>query len=175
MEIIFHKYYHRLCHFAWLMLKNDSLVQDIVQDAFISLWKNFDGLAEDEIVYKNFLYSTVKNACLNSLRHDKVVEKYHAFSQDNPFFSQSDGQYIVQNIVKAEIMVEVMRLIENLPAGCQNVFRMSYLEGLSNPKIAENLNISINTVKTQKQRGLKYLRANLNSEYFQVLLKVFGG
>lgn len=171
MEVLFHKYYHRLCHFAWLMVKDNNLVQDIVQDAFVSLWNNLDNIPEEEILYKNFLYTSIKNACLNILRHDKVIEKYTAHQTFNSY--ENDGQYILHNIMKAEIMVEIMRLVENLPQGCQNIFRMSYLEGMSNQKIAKELQLSVNTVKTQKQRGLKYLRKNISSEYLPLLLKIF--
>jgi RNA polymerase sigma-70 factor (ECF subfamily) len=47
---------------------------------------------------------------------------------------------------------------------------MGYLEGMKNHEIAKELGISVNTVKTQKQRALQLLRLKLKPEFFIFLL-----
>lgn len=166
MEILFQKYYHRLCHFAWQMIHDEQIAEDIVHDAFLTFWDNIDGIAQYEVVQKNFLYTTVKHACLNLIRHEKVVDRYQSFASN----IQQDEVNILNKIIKSEVMEEIHRIISSMPTGCQRVFRMGYLEGLSNLEIAKELAISPNTVRTQKQRGLKILRENLNPEFYLILM-----
>ena len=72
-------------------------------------------------------------------------------------------------VLKAEVWGEVYRAIASLPEGCRNVFKLSYLEGLKNQEIADELKISINTVKTQKARALELLKLRLKPEAFLLL------
>lgn len=169
MEVIFHTYYQRLCHFAWQIVKDEDVVQDLVQEAFIAFWKNRSNLADDELVYKSYLYSTVKNLCLNRLRHVKVVDRYQHIQQEKPQELLNQEMVIIRKLIRAEIMEDVMRIIKSMPAGCQNVFRLSYLEGLNNEEVAKALSITVNTVKTHKRRGLRLIRAKINPEFYSIL------
>ena len=77
---------------------------------------------------------------------------------------------VSEKIIRAEVVNELFKAIELLPAACREIFRLGYIEGLSNPKIAEVLDVSVNTVKTQKQRGIKILRNVLRPEAIFLLL-----
>lgn len=162
LEDIFRQYYHRLCHFAWQMIQDRDAVQDIVQDAFMAFWNNQDSITDDEIARKNFLYTTVRFACLNYIRHGKVVDKFHAFQGTD----HSEDPQVIHQLIRSEVMDEIYRIVNTMPDRCQSVFRLGYLEGLSNEQISDELSISINTVKTQKQRGLKLIKAKLHPEFF---------
>jgi RNA polymerase sigma factor (sigma-70 family) len=81
---------------------------------------------------------------------------------------------ILQAIIRSEVLNEINLAIQKLPSSCQQIFRMGYLEGLTNPEIAETLSISINTVKTQKQRALKSIKTSLNPEIFSIFLSIYG-
>ncbi len=156
---LFDTYYARLCEFSFRMLKDGELAEDIVQEVFVTLCENPKLLPKDLNSTRSFLYSCVKNACLNSLRHQSIVDQ-HKSSID----PEEEEKSVVEHIIHAEILGEIHHAISSLPPGCAAVFRKGYLEGLSNTKIAEQLNISINTVKSQKQRGLLLLRKVISPE-----------
>lgn len=165
-EEIFALYYSRLCHFAFQLLTNKEEVEDIVQDAFVAFWNNRELVSENPIAIKNYLYTAVRNACYNLHRQAKVQERYLLI--ENP--ATVEESQVLNAMIRAEVMEEIYKAIDTLPEGCQRIFRLGYLEGISNPKIAEVLGISVNTVKTQKQRALKVLRANLKSDIFLAIL-----
>jgi RNA polymerase sigma factor (sigma-70 family) len=75
-------------------------------------------------------------------------------------------------IIRAEVIGEIQRSIEDLPEGCKVVIKLAFTEGLKNEEIAKALGISINTVKSQKQRALKLLRLNLDFKSFLILLAI---
>lgn len=165
-EQIFRSYYKKLCHFAWQLLDNKTLVEDIVQDAFIAYWNDKNFLVENETAIKNYLYSAVRHACYNAARHDKVIARYWQESA----FEECEDEQVLACMLRAEVLDEIQKAVQTLPKGCQQIFKLGYLEGLSNVKISELLGISINTVKTQKQRGLKALKGKLRPELLAFVL-----
>lgn len=154
---LFDMYYLRLCYFAHKMIDNREAAQDIAQDAFVAFWKKRSDF-DNELSAKNFLYLTVKNACLNIIRHQQV-EKRFVESQDA---SELEEEKISQNIIRAELAGEIHSAIAALPKGCGQVLTLAYFEGLKNEEIASQLGVSINTVKTQKARALQLLRLKLD-------------
>jgi len=165
MESVFHAYYPRLCHFASQFIADPEQHEDIVQDAFMAYWKNRKSIAEDANVIKSFLYATVRNICFNQLRKDKVITRFQLLNR----MDEIEDAEILNKIIRSEVMAEIYRVLKTLPPGIQEVFRLGYLEGLNNHQIAEELGVSVNTVKTQKQRGLKVLKGKLNPELFLLI------
>jgi RNA polymerase sigma-70 factor (family 1) len=164
-EELFRSHYAKLCFFALQFLGDDDEAKDIVQDVFINYWKKRESLAIDEHAVSSFLYSAVKNACLNKLRRLKLEQGYLNEQDADP----AEDAVALNLMIRSEVMAEINKIITTLPAGCQQVFRMGYLEGLKNPQIAAELGVSINTVKTQKKRGMQLLKLRLNPNYFSLL------
>ena len=135
-EKLFKKFYPRLCDFACYIVKDPDAAEDIVQDAFIVFLEQKENVSSHPNAIKSFLYSSIKHACLNKLRHHKVVDAYNK-EYPNEIF---DDPKILDGIVHAEVMAEIHRAINMLPADCAMVLRYGYLEGLQNRKIAEQLN-----------------------------------
>ncbi|EEI92686.1 RNA polymerase sigma-70 factor [Sphingobacterium spiritivorum ATCC 33300] len=168
-EYIFKKYYPRLCHFAWKLLGVKSQAEDVVQDAFCTYFDQQENVSGEENAVKNFLYTAVRFSCYNIHRREKIQERYWML---NPIKEEEESQ-VEHSLIFSEVIADVYRVVAEMPKSCQHVFRMGYLEGLSNLEIAEKLDISINTVKTQKQRGMKTLLAKLDPELLAVFVILF--
>lgn len=164
---LFKLYYPRLVHFSYQILHDQSQAEDLVQDTFVKLWNNCHLVSGDSIAIKNYLYTTTKNACLNILRHHKIAEN-HIQNQHNLLFEEA----VLHKIIRSEVLAEIHQAINSLPFSCRQIFRLCYVDGMKNSQVADLLGISINTVKTQKQRGLKVLRLQLRPELF-LLLTIF--
>ncbi|WP_186756220.1 RNA polymerase sigma-70 factor [Echinicola salinicaeni] len=166
VELLFRKYYPRLCAYAMNFLEDEGDAEDIVQDVFHVYMEKKSSISNQSHAIKSFLYTSVKNACLNNFRHQKVKDKHrHHYLMSHDGFTDSMG-----DIIHAEILGRLHEAINELPKGCGLVIRMGYLEGLKNPQIADILQVSVNTVKTQKQRGLMLLREKLGDTVLLVLL-----
>lgn len=165
-KALFSFFYPRLCHFAWQLLHDDELVQDVVQDAFLALWENLESLNAEPTAVKNYLYSTVRNACYNIKRHDKVVRRYQTM---NPF-DEIQEPSVDRQLIRSEVMGEVYKIMTEMPDSCRKIFRLGYLEGLSNVEVSKMLKISVSTVKTQKQRAIDLIKSKLNPEFFGLFL-----
>jgi len=163
---VFASSYGGLVYFAYKMIGDKQEAEDAVQNAFISYWNVKKNVGSAAHIIKSFLYTTVRNTCLDILKHQTVVRKFRDQLEADPV----DEKDIEQEIIRAEVLGEIFRAIELLPPGCRQVLEMSYLLGKKNQEIAEELQISINTVKTQKQRALQLLKMNLTSNTFPLLL-----
>ena len=166
LDQLFRDYYDRLVFFAWQMIKDKQQAEDIAQDAFIAYWQQRDQVANYSVAIKNFLYRCVKNASLDIVRHLQVVDKFQATLPD---IEQGEA-YIMEAIISSEIIAEVHAAIEALPEHLQTLSRLSFLEGKKNQEVADELDMSVNTVKKQKQRALELLRVSLNPEIIVLLI-----
>lgn len=165
IEYLFDLYYFRLCYYAYTLIKDTESAKDIVQDVFFKCLNSLSELP-NEAAAKNVLYLSVRNACFNYLRHQGVKEQYAASVMDEPEGIAEKG---LNEIVRAEVIAEIRTAIDTLPDGCQQVIKLSFLEGLKNEEIAAKMGISINTVKSQKQRALKLLRFKLDLKAYFLL------
>jgi len=161
-ETLFKAHYTRLCYFAFRFTGDKDQARDIAQEAFVIYLQQQQQVSAHPVAVKNFLYTTVRNACLNTLRHEKVVEKFAAAQVEEV----TDDTSVILAMIRSEVLGEIHRALQTLPEVCQRIIRMGYVDGLKNQKIAEQLGVSINTVKTHKKRGLQLLRLRLNPEIY---------
>lgn len=166
LEALHKLYFDRLQYYAYTMIRDDETARDLVQDAFIGFWAKKDELILHPAQIRNFLYVSVKNACLKLIRHEKVVNKYIERQDSNAV----DEDLADSKMIRSEVLMEIYSVIEALPPAMRRISKMAYLEGLKNNEIAEQLDISIETVKVQKKRALKQLRLKLNPESLLTLL-----
>ena len=165
-RFIFENYYRSAVLFAeGILVNQQSEVEDLVQDAFIKLWNQTDTFDTLPAI-KSFIYTTIKNACLDKLRRKQVAEKYEGHAARQQQLMEAE---FVEPLISAETTRLINAAIEALPEQGRNVFKMS-LGGLKNDEIAERLNISVNTVKTHKQRALASLRISLGDATLIMLL-----
>lgn len=167
-EKTFKQYYRTLCHYAWQYLGDVEASKDVVHDVFSTFHQKeaaIIGLKSENHI-KNYLYLSVKNNCIDLLRKKKSEINYWTKTT----FSEASDESIELKIIQSEVFVAVYKVIEELPESCREVFKKAYLEGLSNAEVAAELNLSINTIKTQKQRGLKYVKSKLSPDLMALLL-----
>ncbi len=168
--VIYNNYFLTLYNFVKKFVPERLDAEDITADIFINLWRmhtRFDSIVNIEA----FLYITARNACVDFLRHmqrqsEKQKKLLHVLMQE-----PEEG--ILQEDLKAEVLKSIDKEIEKLPPRCRNVFKMAYLECLSNSQIAEALRISNQSVRNYKYRAIKMLRITLLNK--NVLVSAFIG
>ncbi|WP_185716265.1 RNA polymerase sigma-70 factor [Larkinella knui] len=166
MEGLFKEFYDRLVYFSLQLVRDQAQAQDLVQDAFITYWQERESVLQNRIAIKNYLYTTVRNASLNVIRHGKVVNAY----VEQQGTAEPEELSIMDAIISSEVIAEIHIAIAALPENYRQISVMSYLEGKKNQEIADELGLSINTVKKQKHRALELLRLRLSPELFGLFL-----
>jgi RNA polymerase sigma-70 factor (ECF subfamily) len=133
------------------------MAEDITQESFVRLWQKHEAFSCQQSI-KAFLYIITRNACLNFIKHwqcQKKKQEMWAFTWDET------EDHILNKLTRTDAYGEVYSAINNLPTECRKIIILSYIEGFRNQEIAEQLHLSINTVKNQKSRGLYLLKKKL--------------
>jgi RNA polymerase sigma-70 factor (ECF subfamily) len=156
-------------------LKSESASEEIVQDIFLKLWTKRAELPNVQN-FNGFLFTMARNAILDKLRRlanektaQTILSKQQSFT-DNTDHRVLDNQY--QQILE--------QAIDQLSPQQKQVFRLAKVEGYSYKEIAEELGISVLTVKVHMNKALQslrdYLKGHMGSLIFiPLLLKIFQG
>ena len=131
--------------------------EEVVQDVFVKFWEKCDTLSEDSSI-KSYLYRSVHNSCLNTIKHEKVKDGYRQHMLQLMETSYQN-EFDVEDPDK--IRNRILEEIQSLPPRCSEIFQLSRYEGLKYQEIADHLGISVKTVEVQMGKALKVLRENL--------------
>lgn len=156
-EALFKQFYEPLCRYAYSILQNQEEVEDIVQETFCKLWDQRNKL-EIHTSIKSYLYRMVHNTCLNKIKKTQMQSGHHEQIACN---SVSSGNNVEYEIIHKELHRQIQDAIAALPERCRQVFMLSRIQQLSYMEIAQEMNISPNTVETQIVKALKTLRIQL--------------
>jgi RNA polymerase sigma-70 factor (ECF subfamily) len=162
-------YFARMQRFAKIYVMSDEEAENIVQDVFLMLWEKRKVL-NIQISLTAYLFSLVKNKCIDYLRHKIIDDEYkrelsfklNALEEINRAFATDE-----------DIEKFINDALQKLPARCREIFVKSRVEGKKYSEIAEELNISVNTVENQMVFALKKLRVELK-EYLPLLIFLIG-
>ncbi len=153
-QYIIRIYYPVLCRFAERLLSDQTEAEDVVTDVFVSIWQqNVDFPGTNQL--KKYLYTAVRNRCLNILRSKRREKKRH---EDFASIYLHADDAIDNEIIYTELLAEVRKEMDSLSPRMKEVFYLAYFRKMTNEEIAENLNLSNQTVRNQKASALSILR-----------------
>lgn len=177
---LYKEYYPSLCIYAKHFTRNKGIAEEVVQDVFISIWEQ-KGHLNIKSSFKSFLFVSVRNGCLNHLKHLQVIYKFNVYytqllkdAQELYNVSQEAGDSL---LVANELEEKIFKEIELLPEQCRRIFIMSRFDCLKHQEIAEKLGVTINTVHRQTSIALEKLRLALKNYLiiFLLIIRIFVG
>jgi RNA polymerase sigma-70 factor, ECF subfamily len=168
LQELFKTYYKGLCLFARQYIHDNEKVEDIVQDVFLNIWEKGE-LNASEAQVKSYLYTSVRNRCLNFIRdHKKFNDNIDTSFIENSIESNRIEYRELEQLIKAAIA--------SLPEKCREVFELSRFKEMKYQEIADALGISVKTVEAQMSKALKVLREKVSGYtggFFGLLLHFF--
>lgn len=176
-KYIYDCHYVLLCRFAYQLLDDSSLAEEIVDDTIFYLWEH---RADIEITYsiRAYLMRAVRNRCLNelnSLSHRTELRFSSFMLPENLDFLNNvfvEDNHPLGELLDRELEEKLSQCIENLPQECRAVFKKSRFEQKKYEEIATELNISVNTVKYHIKNAIASLQANMGN-YLKLLIICF--
>lgn len=165
-EALFKDHYSELCGFANKYLDDLDAAEEIVQSFFVKFWENRRTI-NIEKAKKSYLFNSIKNACLNQIKHIKIREAYKV---ENEREMENQSVTVEQEFEAEELNQKIKTSINSLPEGRRKIFIMSRYEGLKYKEIAEKLKISIKTVENQMGSAIKHLKSELTEYLITIIL-----
>ncbi|MCW3119896.1 MAG: polymerase, sigma-24 subunit, subfamily [Chitinophagaceae bacterium] len=164
---IFDQYYAALCFFANRLVNDKFAAEDLVEDVFIKLWNKENDFNKYRSI-KAVLYISVRNACydLIKLRRRKLLKQ----GQLNYLLQGESGDFVLNEMTRAEVLGEIYAALQTLPPECRKVMELVYREGWNFKKISTHLGVAISTVRNHKAHGIKALKKKLGTDLFLLFL-----
>lgn len=139
-------YSPQLLTFAYTYTKSKFVAEEVINDVFLSLWKNRQRLQEIANM-KVYLYRGVKNGIINYFTRNKEWQHLDIDEiADVELKFSADPEEI---LITAELRKKIETAIASLPPRCQVVFKLIKEDGIKHKEVAEILDISLKTVENQ--------------------------
>ncbi len=169
LEYFFQKYMELLYYRALGYIKDPLVAEDIVQEVFIHFWDNRKKL-EISLSVIAYLTRSVVNGCKNYLEHLSVRQRYEQDYQHENQNLTERKEYDEEELEQLRIRLRIF--VDSLPEKCREIFILACIDGLKYREVAERLDVSVNTVKTQVKSAYAKLRADFDLKD-QELIVVF--
>lgn len=174
-KYIYDHHYVLLCKIAYEFLKDDFLAESIVDDIIFHLWEKRNTL-EITTSLRSYLVQAVRNRCINylNLEREKREVRFSVIDQQNEWINSvfPSDDYPLARLLENELEQEIRNAINRLPEECKVVFKKSRFEEKRYEQIAEELGISVNTIKYHIKNAISRLSADL-SKYLLLLICCF--
>lgn len=164
-ERLFRRYYRLLCDYGRSILGERELAEDVVQEVFIYFWNNRE-VIHIQMSVKAYLYTAVRHGALNVLKKQLIERKHNPQLTEFVEFLQT-SEYSDE---EQEEINRIRQVMAELPKQCLKVFLMSAVDGKKYQEIADELDISINTVKTHISKAYRLIREKTSGDMPLVLL-----
>src|SRR5690606_16169133 len=149
--MIFRTHYVPLCNYAFTFVADRDMAEEIVQGTFLYLWEKREAM-EIHSSLKSYLYTSVRNRCLNEIKRRKVRQQH---INRELLSADTSSESVSEEIAALELEERIQLAFEEL----------KYAE------IAEHLSISVKTVENHMGKALRIMREQLK-EYLPLIILV---
>lgn len=165
-EGLYYKYSDRLYNFAFRFVSDEHTAQDIVHEAYGTLWEKFEGKESD--AWQALLFRIVRNRSIDTLRHQSslrivsLTDSFRNVCDEGLYqmdFAVNDSD---RKTIYDELTANIHSIMGKLPDRCREVFMMSRFQNMKNREIAEALKISEKAVEKHIHKALTVFRKELD-------------
>lgn len=154
----------KLMNVAYSVVKNHDLAEDVLQDAYIKAWKNFDEYDSSK-KFLNWMTTIVRNTGIDALRARKrpVVSTLPISRDSGDQNTLADVDFtdrscdLEKQLIQQETLSEIYGLITDLPDDLSDIMKLMFA-GQTYQEIADDIDMPLSTVRAKVHRAKKILR-----------------
>lgn len=159
---LFNEYYPRFIRFAMGYVRDVSLAEDFVSDAFTAFWENRNNLLPNTIP-PAYILTIVKNKCLNHLKHQqirlRVKKEINEHAEWLLSVSINTLEACEPNFIFSEEIQQIIdKTLNKLPSKTRQIFILNRYQGFSYKEIAEKMNLSTKSIEFHISKALSQFR-----------------
>lgn len=164
LKRLFDQYYMPLCLYSIQITDSFELSEDIVQDFFIAFWEKriYNHISEN---LRGYLFFSVRNASMAVVKKEKII---FLAEVEKEAYSLPDDSYDEEELLQRQKRLQ--EELRELPVQGLKIFEAIVLQEKKYKEVAEELNISVNSVKTHLSRALKQLRTSLDMKSLDFII-----
>lgn len=163
-EIFFKKLFEethgKAFNFLKALSKDENIAREVVQTSFIKIWKNIEKF-KNHPNPQALVYTTVKNVFLDEMRKQNRLNAVLTSIEENEHLNHTIADTGEDSSIAGETFTEVHRAIRKLPERLQRIYTLYQFEELTPLEIADTLQLSITTIRTNIETAKLFLRKEL--------------
>lgn len=159
---LFGRYAPSAMALARRIVRQPFLAEEIVQEAFLAVWRTPGGYDPQRGSVRAWLMGMVHHRAVDAVRREESQRRRAEESQlSDPVIQPDPAQDVVDQLGLPEERRAVRDALDDLPAEQRQVIELMYFEGLSQSKIADQLGLPLGTVKSRTLLGMRRLRTSM--------------
>jgi RNA polymerase sigma-70 factor (ECF subfamily) len=140
----------------------ELLAQEVVQEAFLALWRAPEAFDPSRGAFRSFFLALVHHRAVDTVRREeRLRQRTERVSNLEPLLGEDPAENVVEDAYLSVRRKEVREALATLPAEQRRVLEMAYFGGKTQVVIAEEIGIPVGTVKTRTLAAMRKLRAAL--------------
>ena len=163
---LFYFYNQRLYHFSLSILKDSEDACDVVQEVFLRIWMN-RGEIDDRCSFKSFLFTISYNFIVDIMRKRVSDRNFREQLLRN---ASNEGSPVESEVEFNELNTLYHTVIEELPPQRKKIYKLHRFEHLNYEEIAVKMGLSSNTVRSQMNKALTYIKTRIGTKTLVALL-----
>ncbi len=149
---------------AYKVVRHSFLAEEIVQEAFLALWRDPGSYREERGSFRVWLLATVHHRAVDLVRREEAQRRRGQEQQPAEVLQEDIADSVAQRVDLAGTRKRVRRALDDLPAAQRQVLELMYFEGKSQADISDDLGLPLGTVKSRTLLGMRRLRLLLGEE-----------
>ena len=146
---------------AMRMVRHPFVAEEIVQEAFLALWRNPDAYREERGTFRAWLMSTVHHRAVDAIRREETQRRRAGPSETLESILEDVAQSVVEEAATAGAREQVRAALREIPPEQRQVLEMMYFKGRTQAQVAQELDLPLGTVKSRTLLGMRRLRSLL--------------
>ena len=165
LELLYDRLARQAFGLAHRILDDGPLAEDVVQDAFLALWRMGDRLSAQRGSVSSLLMTMVHHKSIDLIRRRRRQLTRDGPIEESAFALEAESD-VAQTIIASLDKALVRKALLSLPDEQRTAIELAYFKGLTHVEIAKTLALPLGTVKSRLRLGLERMRINLKSERF---------
>jgi len=157
---LFDKFAPKMLGVCMRYAKSTEQAEDVLQDSFIKVFQKLNHFKEKGSL-EGWIRRIVVNTSLDQIR--KELKFKDNVPMENVDYRLEQNSFILEGLAAEDLL----GLVNTMPNGYKTVFNLFAIEGFSHKEIAQDLNISVNTSKSQYSRARAFLKEKLEEQGFE--------
>lgn len=159
IDSLYDRYSRLAFGLAFKMLNDRMAAEDVVQEAFVALWRHARSFDADRGQVRSWLLRIVRNRAIDRLRSGGTHRETTNIDDVDVPVADTAWDHVSADADRTQ----VRELLSQLPTSQRRAIELSYFGGLSQPEVAANMGIPLGTVKSRQRLALEKMRQSLVS------------
>lgn len=168
-RFIFDTYHQQIYSYVYSFCRDDIETEDIIQEAFVTLYVNRTNLESANGIYP-YLLTSAKRLTISNFRKKAVRTNYRDYIKQT---WQEGARHTEETLRENELSILLTKVVEQLPTKQKEVYRLNKFENLSYQEISEKLGISKNTVKNHLVAASASVKGKIEKIYILLIFLNF--